>query len=78
MSKETTDLLGNQKKNNYALRADMTKEEFSAEVTDGFNTSSTIFCPKRSQKGQRTPSRFRQKLRKREGRLRRGTIEANG
>jgi glyoxylase-like metal-dependent hydrolase (beta-lactamase superfamily II)/rhodanese-related sulfurtransferase len=35
MSKETTDLLGNQKKNNYALRADMTKEEFINEVTDG-------------------------------------------
>ncbi|SMG29670.1 Glyoxylase, beta-lactamase superfamily II [Marivirga sericea] len=35
MSKETTDLLGNQKENNYALRADMTKEEFINEVTDG-------------------------------------------
>jgi hydroxyacylglutathione hydrolase len=35
MSKETTDLLGNQKKNNYALRADMTKEEFVKEVTEG-------------------------------------------
>lgn len=35
MSKETTDLLGNQKKNNYALRADMSKEEFIGEVTDG-------------------------------------------
>lgn len=35
MSKETTDLLGNQKKNNYALRADMTREEFIREVTDG-------------------------------------------
>ena len=35
MSKETSDLLGNQKKNNYALRADMTKEEFIKEVTDG-------------------------------------------
>ncbi|MEQ8906752.1 MBL fold metallo-hydrolase [Ekhidna sp.] len=35
MSKETHDLLGNQKKNNYALRADMTKEEFIKEVTDG-------------------------------------------
>ncbi len=35
MSKETTDLLGNQKKNNYALRADMTKEEFISEVTNG-------------------------------------------
>ncbi len=35
MSKETTDLLGNQKKFNYALRADMSKEEFIKEVTDG-------------------------------------------
>jgi len=35
MSKETTDLLGNQKKTNYALKADMTKEEFIKEVTDG-------------------------------------------
>ncbi|MEM6841618.1 MAG: MBL fold metallo-hydrolase [Bacteroidota bacterium] len=35
MSKETTDTLGNQKKANYALRTDMTKEEFIKEVTDG-------------------------------------------
>lgn len=35
MSKETTDLLGNQKKVNYALRADMTKDEFIEEVLDG-------------------------------------------
>ncbi|NVK85327.1 MAG: MBL fold metallo-hydrolase [Cytophagia bacterium] len=35
MSKETTDTLGNQKKTNYALRADMSKEEFIKEVTDG-------------------------------------------
>ncbi len=35
MSSETTDTLGNQKKFNYALRADMTKEEFVKEVTDG-------------------------------------------
>jgi hydroxyacylglutathione hydrolase len=35
MSKETTDTLGNQKKTNYALRADMTKEEFIKEVTEG-------------------------------------------
>jgi glyoxylase-like metal-dependent hydrolase (beta-lactamase superfamily II)/rhodanese-related sulfurtransferase len=35
MSKETTDSLGNQKKTNYALRADMTKVEFVKEVTDG-------------------------------------------
>ncbi|MGB3548406.1 MAG: MBL fold metallo-hydrolase, partial [Saprospiraceae bacterium] len=35
MSRETTDTLGNQKENNYALRADMTREEFVEEVTDG-------------------------------------------
>lgn len=35
MSKQTWDVLGNQKSTNYALRADMTKEEFIAEVTDG-------------------------------------------
>ncbi len=35
MSQETTDTLGNQKMFNYALRADMTKEEFVAEVTSG-------------------------------------------
>lgn len=35
MSSETWDTLGNQKKTNYALRADMTKEEFITEVTDG-------------------------------------------
>lgn len=35
MSKETYDTLGNQKKTNYALRADMTKEEFIKEVTSG-------------------------------------------
>ncbi|MBC7557547.1 MAG: rhodanese-like domain-containing protein, partial [Chryseobacterium sp.] len=35
MSKETTDTLGNQKKTNYALRSDMTKEDFIAELTDG-------------------------------------------
>lgn len=35
MSSETSDLLGNQKKTNYALRADMSKEEFVKEVTDG-------------------------------------------
>ncbi|MDG1572172.1 MBL fold metallo-hydrolase [Robiginitalea sp. M366] len=35
MMKETVDTLGNQKKVNYALRADMTREEFVAEVTEG-------------------------------------------
>ena len=32
MSKETTDTLGNQKKVNYALRADMSKEEFKRTI----------------------------------------------
>ena len=35
MMDETVDTLGNQKQVNYALRADMTKEEFVKEVTDG-------------------------------------------
>jgi glyoxylase-like metal-dependent hydrolase (beta-lactamase superfamily II)/rhodanese-related sulfurtransferase len=35
MSKETTDTLGNQKKTNYALRADMSKDEFVKELLDG-------------------------------------------
>ena len=35
MMKETIDTLGNQKKVNYALREDMTKEEFVNEVIDG-------------------------------------------
>jgi len=35
MMKETVDTLGNQKKMNYALRADMTKKEFVEEVTEG-------------------------------------------
>ena len=34
MMKETVDTLGNQKQTNYALRADMTKDEFVREVTD--------------------------------------------
>lgn len=35
MSTETWDTLGNQKKVNYALRENMTREEFIREVTDG-------------------------------------------
>ena len=35
MSKETVSTIGEQKKNNYALRADMTEAEFVKEVTDG-------------------------------------------
>lgn len=35
LSKETTDTLGHQKKTNYALKADMSKEEFIKAVTEG-------------------------------------------
>jgi rhodanese-related sulfurtransferase len=35
MSKETTDTLGNQKRTNYALRADMTREEFVDALLTG-------------------------------------------
>ncbi len=35
MSDETVDSLGHQKKTNYALRANMTRQEFIDEVTDG-------------------------------------------
>ncbi len=35
MSSDTVDTLGNQKATNYALRADMTRDEFIKEVTDG-------------------------------------------
>lgn len=45
MSKETFDSLGNQKANNYALRADMTKDEFITEVTTGL-TSPPQYFPK--------------------------------
>lgn len=43
MSKETTDTLGNQKKTNYALRADMTREEFTAELLDGLGAPPAYF-----------------------------------
>ncbi|GHA81548.1 MBL fold metallo-hydrolase [Pontibacter akesuensis] len=43
MSKETSDTLGNQKKTNYALRADMAKEEFIKEVTDGLAPPPSYF-----------------------------------
>lgn len=43
MSKETTDTLGNQKKANYALRPDMTKEEFKKELLTGLTTPPGYF-----------------------------------
>jgi len=43
MSKETSDTLGNQKRTNYALRAEMTKDEFVKEVTDGLMAPPAYF-----------------------------------
>ncbi|MFS4415205.1 MBL fold metallo-hydrolase [Maribacter sp. 2307ULW6-5] len=43
MSTETTDTLGNQKKTNYALRADMTKEEFIKELLTGLTAPPGYF-----------------------------------
>lgn len=43
MSKETTDTLGHQKATNYALRADMSKEEFIKEVTTGLTAPPQYF-----------------------------------
>jgi hydroxyacylglutathione hydrolase len=43
MSKETTDTLGNQKRTNYALRADMTREEFVKEVLTGLTNPPGYF-----------------------------------
>jgi glyoxylase-like metal-dependent hydrolase (beta-lactamase superfamily II)/rhodanese-related sulfurtransferase len=45
MSKETTDTLGNQKRTNYALRADMTKDEFVNELLTGL-TAPPAYFPK--------------------------------
>jgi hydroxyacylglutathione hydrolase len=43
MSSETTDTLGNQKRTNYALRADMTKEEFIKELLTGLGAPPAYF-----------------------------------
>jgi glyoxylase-like metal-dependent hydrolase (beta-lactamase superfamily II)/rhodanese-related sulfurtransferase len=43
MSKETSDTLGHQKQTNYALRPDMTKEEFIKEVTTGLTAPPAYF-----------------------------------
>ncbi|PHN05947.1 MBL fold metallo-hydrolase [Flavilitoribacter nigricans] len=44
MSSETWSTLGEQKRTNYALRADMTKEEFIKEVTDGLQPPPQYFA----------------------------------
>ncbi|MGB1033293.1 MAG: MBL fold metallo-hydrolase, partial [Flavobacteriales bacterium] len=43
MSSETVGSIGHEKANNYALRADMTREEFIQEVTDGLMTPPAYF-----------------------------------
>ena len=43
MSKETTDTLGHQKRTNYALRPDMTKEEFIKELLQGLTAPPGYF-----------------------------------
>lgn len=43
MSSETTDTLGNQKATNYALRANMTEQEFIKEVLDGLSAPPAYF-----------------------------------
>lgn len=43
MSKDTIDTLGNQKKTNYALRADMTEDEFVGELLSGLATPPQYF-----------------------------------
>ncbi|WP_291108648.1 MBL fold metallo-hydrolase [Flavobacterium sp. UBA6195] len=43
MSKETTDTLGNQKRTNYALRSDMTEDEFVNELLTGLTTPPGYF-----------------------------------
>lgn len=43
MAKETSDTLGHQKQYNYALRADMTREEFIKEVTEGLTPPPAYF-----------------------------------
>lgn len=44
MSKDTWDTLGNQKKTNYALRPNMSREEFIAEVTEGLMAPPQYFA----------------------------------
>ncbi|MEX1003720.1 MAG: MBL fold metallo-hydrolase [Crocinitomicaceae bacterium] len=43
MSKETIGSIGHEKKNNYALRADMSKDEFIKEVTEGLANPPAYF-----------------------------------
>lgn len=51
MSKETVSTIGNQKKFNYALRGDMTKEQFIKEVTEGL-LPPPVYFPKNAAMNQ--------------------------
>ena len=44
LSKETVGTIGDQKNTNYALRSDMTKEEFVKEVLDGISPPPQYFA----------------------------------
>ncbi|MFT4754729.1 MAG: hydroxyacylglutathione hydrolase [Salibacteraceae bacterium] len=57
LSSETFDTLGNQKLTNYALRADMTKEEFITDITTGL-TAPPQYFPKAARKNKGGVSNF--------------------
>ena len=53
MSKETSDTLGHQKATNYALRADMTREEFMRELLTGLTPPPGYFPQERTDEYRR-------------------------
>jgi len=57
MSKDTVDTLGNQKLTNYALRADMTKEEFVKEILTGLTPPPQYF-PKNAMMNMKGTNHF--------------------
>ncbi|UTW66112.1 MBL fold metallo-hydrolase [bacterium SCSIO 12643] len=57
MSKDTVDTLGNQKLTNYALRADMTKEEFIKEILTGLTPPPQYF-PKNAMMNMKGTNHF--------------------
>ncbi len=75
LSKETVGLLGDQKKTNYALRADMTKEEFVKEVLDGIPPPPQYFS-KNAMLNKMGYSEFEEVLKKGDSPLNAETFEA--
>ncbi|NER17878.1 MBL fold metallo-hydrolase [Spongiivirga citrea] len=75
LSKETVGLLGDQKKTNYALRADMTKEEFVKEVLDGIPPPPQYFS-KNAMLNKTGYSEFEEVLKKGDSPLDAETFEA--